>query len=199
MPPHPMSKASPKQQGGFTLIELLVVAFIISLTAGMLLVNISFGSAQDKIKKEAIRLQSLLRFAHEQSIIRAEEYGIRFHQTGYRFMILENETWIDLSTDRHLTSAELKDNMELELFIEDTEVTINNADEEARLIEESQSKIVDEVTNSDIKPIKPQVFLLSSGELSPEFSSRLRIPGEDIYFDVQGSLNGQFNVTNSNE
>jgi len=186
---------------GFTLIELLVVVFIISLTAGLMLVNISFDSTEDKIKLEAIRLQSLLRFAHEQSIIRAEEYGVRFHQTGYRFMTLEPEAeqWIELSSDRHLTSRELENDMEFELFIEDIEVTLNDAEDEAELIKQDQAESGDNKNIEKEQKVKPQIFLLSSGELTPQFSSRIRIPGIDTTSEIQGTLNGEYKLVTPDE
>jgi len=206
---------------GFTLIELLVVVFIISLTAGILLINVSFGTAEDKIKEEAVRIQSLLRFAHEQSVIRAEEYGVRFHQTGYRFMTLVKDRWIDLTTDKYLTVRELENNMEFELFIEGIDVTLNSASDEARLIKEQQEEEKNNLINSKLnsdnnypddinnanniannieeQKIKPQIFLLSSGELTPDFSARIRIPGEDIYLDIKGTLNGQYKLVKSDE
>ena len=192
-------------QRGFTLIELLVVVFIISLTAGLMLVNISFDSTEDKIKLEATRLQSLLRFAHEQSIIRAEEYGLRFHKTGYRFMILKfddennNEQWIELASDRHLTSRELKNDMQFELFIEDIEVTLNDAEDEAELIKQSQTESDDDESDEEKQKITPQFFLLSSGELTPEFISRIRVPGIDTYFEIQGTLNGEYKLVTADE
>jgi len=186
---------------GFTLIELLVVVFIISLTAGLMLVNISFDSTEDKIKLEAVRLQSLLRFAHEQSIIRAEEYGVRFHQTGYRFMTLEPEAeqWIELSSDRHLTSRELENDMEFELFIEDIEVTLNDAEDEAELIKQDQAESDNNKNIDKEQKVKPQIFLLSSGELTPQFSSRIRIPGIDTTSEIQGTLNGEYKLVTLDE
>jgi len=186
---------------GFTLIELLVVVFIISLTAGLMLVNISFDSTEDKIKLEAVRLQSLLRFAHEQSIIRAEEYGVRFHQTGYRFMTLEPEAeqWIELSSDRHLTSRELENDMEFELFIEDIEVTLNDAEDEAELIKQDQAESDNNKNIDKEQKVKPQIFLLSSGELTPQFSSRIRIPGIDTTSEIQGTLNGEYKLVTPDE
>ena len=211
----------PSSSRGFTLIELLVVVFIISLTAGFLLINVSFDSAEDKIKEDANRLMSLLRFAHEQSIIRAEEYGLRFHQTGYRFMTLEKEEWIELSSDRHLTSYELENNMEFELYIEDIEVVLNDAEDEAELIKQEQEALKNNADSNeneslieDIHPteiineneseneeskMKPHVFLLSSGELSPAFSVRIRIPGIDVYSELKGSINGEYEILKADE
>lgn len=218
---HPSSR-------GFTLIELLVVVFILSLSAGVLLINISFGSIEDEIKQETIRLQHLLRFAHEQSVIRAKEYGVRFHQTGYRFMTFEKNLWIDLVSDRHLTARELENDMEFEIYIEGVDIALNSARKEAELIKEQQDEEEERNESNDdtatnpylnVDPdniysnhnyiknpnqnnvdvveeqkIKPHIYLLSSGELSPGFVGRIRIPGEDIYFDIKGTPNGVYEL-----
>lgn len=215
---------------GFTLIELLVVIFIVSLTAGMFLINITLGTVEDEIEEEALRLQSLLRFAHEQSIIRAEEYGLRFHQTGYRFMKLDDEQWHELNSDRHLTSHEFDNEIEIELYIEDIEVTLNDSQKEAELIKKAQDEAIKKASRdpSDIEfgdqetdyqtgsltnyqrvkeeqekdiesEIKPQIFLLSSGELIPEFNSRIRIPGVDFYLEIQGTVNGEYTLVKADD
>ena len=114
-------------------------------------------------------------------------------------MTLENETWIDLTSDRHLTSLEFENDIEVELYIEDIEVSLNDAEDEARFIKESQSALDNDQSIDIDKKVKPQIFLLSSGELSPEFSSRIRSPGVDFYIDVLGTLNGQFKLVDSNE
>jgi len=96
---------------GFTLFELLVVIAIISVSfAVFMTVNFSFGSAEDRIRKEADRLHLLVSFAHEQSVIRAEEYGLRFHQHGYQFMqyLVEEDTWIDLRSEERRVGKECR-------------------------------------------------------------------------------------------
>ena len=188
-----------------------VVVFIISLMSGLLVINISFGSYEDKIEEETSRLQTILRFAHEQSIIQSVEYGLRFHQTGYRFMTLEDDHWIDLSSDRHLTAREFENDMQLELVIEEVEVSINTANQETELIKDQAAAEkaileIDPDTSENIssfddqeQTIKPQIFLLSSGELSPDFSVRIRIPGEHISFEIQASINGEYKIIKSDD
>lgn len=173
------------RQQGFTLFELLVVIIIISIMFTLYLsINFSFGSIEEKIHKEASRLQLLLTFAHEQSVIRAEEYGVHFQPQGYRFMqyISEEDSWVDLD-DRVLTAKELTDHMELELSVEQTEIILDEVETGSEL-----------ETGDEAEKIKPQVFLLSSGETTPEFIARFFIPGVDTSYEIHGAINGSYEL-----
>ncbi|MCW9014205.1 MAG: type II secretion system minor pseudopilin GspH [Gammaproteobacteria bacterium] len=185
---------SRRQQQGFTLLEVLVVAVIASISVSLLMLNVSLKGPEEDIKKQALRLQALLNFAHEQAIIRAEEYGLRFYQRGYKFMIFdeENKNWIDLAGEKHLGLHPLPEAMELGLAIEEIDVELDTDIELEKPIDENA------VVTEENK-IKPQIFLMSSGELSPHFSSRIRIPGIETYYEVRGSINGQYTLHTPDE
>ena len=175
-----------KTAHGFTLFELLVVIAIISVSfAVFLTINFSFGSPEERIRKEADRLHLLLSFAHEQSVIRAEEYGLRFHPHGYKFMqyLVEEDTWIDID-DKILGTKQLSEDMELELAIEQVDIILDDQP--------------DSTDNDDPEAkIKPQVFLLSSGETTPDFIARISIPGIDVSFEVHGTTDGKYALKKS--
>ena len=161
-------------------MELLVVIVIISISFSLFVtINFSFGNPSEAIHKEALRLQRLLEFSHEQSVIRAEEYGLRLNESRYRFMRLDDLTgkWIDLDKDKLLRERSLPDNMSFELTIEDVDVVLDQEDSE-----EPENEI------------KPQVFLLSSGELTPDFRLRLRIAGYDDYYELHGNPTGNYEL-----
>ncbi len=190
---------------GFTLIELLVVVVIISISVGYVVVNISTGTEEELLEEEIIRLQQILRFAHEQSVIRAEEYGVRFYETGYRFMVFDelNNSWIDIEKDRLLRSRTLPEKIELDLYIEQTPVTLlesrkndpqtknENLASAASNIKEANQPVVD--------PILPNVYLLSSSELTPPFEVRLRIPGNNNEQSLEGLPQGEYKRLSEDE
>jgi len=192
---------------GFTLIELLVVIVIISLSIAVVVVNISTGGEEELAEEEIIRLQQILRFAHEQSVIRSEEYGVRFYETGYRFMRYDEETdsWIDLSKDKLLRSRNLPQPLELDLYIEQVPVEIleSREDEPKPKTEAEENKLASAASDLDLTDqnaaqlndteiIKPQIFLLSSSELTPQFEVRLRIPGSVIEELLEGLPHGEY-------
>ncbi|TNF36790.1 MAG: type II secretion system protein GspH [Gammaproteobacteria bacterium] len=173
---------------GFTLIELLVVISIISIAFTLLItLTYSFSNPTDAIKQEASRLQQLLVFAQEQSVIRGEEYGLRINEYRYRFMRLDDDKWVDIETDNLLYARELPENMRLELRIENIDVVLEEDDRDLPINPE------------DPNPIKPQVFLLSSGEVSPDFSIQVRLASIDNYFEIIGKANGDISLQASEQ
>ncbi|MCW8934859.1 MAG: type II secretion system minor pseudopilin GspH [Gammaproteobacteria bacterium] len=200
---------------GFTLIELLVVIVIISLSIAVVVVNISTGGEDELAEEEILRLQQILRFAHEQSVIRAEEYGVRFYETGYRFMLYDEETdnWLDINKDKLLRSRTLPQPLELDLYIEQVPVEIlespkddpdteQEAEENKLASAASDLNLTNQPTaeQTETEKITPQVFLLSSSELTPQFEVRLRIPGSDIEELLEGLPQGEFKrVQQANE
>ena len=190
---------------GFTLIEILVVVVIISISIGVVVVNINTGSTEAKAKEEITRLQQLLKFAHQQSVIRAEDYGLRFYTTGYRFMKYneEEDLWEDLS-DKLFRYRLLDDPLEIDLYIEQTPVDLlNSIDDDPEVEPEEENKLAttlsNDASNIDIKKlndakkeIRPQVFLLSSSELEEAFELRIRVPGTDIEEHLEGLPQGEY-------
>lgn len=168
---------------GFTLIELLVVVGIIAIVfTTFTSLNFSFNNPSRTIEEEALRLKGLLEFSHEQAVLRGEEYGLRLNEAQYRFMRLDylTDKWVDIDDDKVLRRRELPENMSFELALEDVDVILEEDDPDA--LEEPEN------------PIKPQIFLLSSGELTPEFGIRLRIAGFDHEYRVSGTGNGQYEL-----
>jgi len=190
---------STKHPRGFTLIELLVVVIIISISVGYVVVNINTGSAEDQLEEEIIRLQQVLRFAHEQSVIRSEEYGVRFYETGYRFMIYDelNDSWVDVAKDKLLRSRMLPEQIELDLYIEQNSVILlESPKDDPKAKNEnlaSAASNIKDANQPEVDPILPNIFLLSSSELSPPFEVRLRIPGNKIEEVLQGLPQGEYN------
>ncbi|HED33514.1 MAG TPA: type II secretion system protein GspH [Gammaproteobacteria bacterium] len=198
----------PHRDQGFTLIELLVVVVIVSISISIVVMKISGGSEEDLAENEIQKLQQLLRFAHTQSVVRSQEYGLRFYKTGYRFMIYDENTklWVDLNTDKLLRARSFPEPLELDLYINQLSVDLLDSSKDDPKVEEKEeeeeeselagplstqkNKTVNTATgafsirpnaqNSNTVVIKPQVFLLSSSELEPQFELRLRVPGSDI-------------------
>jgi len=191
------------QHRGFTLIEILVVVVIISISIGFVVVNISIGGDEELAEEEITRLQQILRFAHEQSVIRSQEYGVRFYESGYRFLRFDeqSDSWVAVNKDRLLRGRTLPEPLELDLYIEQVPVEIlfsrkdepkiKNKDKEENKLASAAS--IERIEQTDkIAPIIPHVFLLSSSELTPQFEVRIRIPGTDVEEHIEGLPQGKY-------
>jgi type II secretion system protein H len=186
------------RQRGFTLIELLVVVVIISISIGVVIVNISTNGEEELLEEEIIRLQQILRFAHEQSVIRGEEYGVRFYKTGYRFLWFDevNNLWTDITKDKLLRSRTLPEQFELNLYIEQTPVDILESPKDDPKVKDKKlataASNVKNINQPNKDQIKPQIYLLSSSELTPQFEVSLRIPGNDFKQSMEGLPEGKY-------
>jgi len=87
---------------------------------------------------------------------------------------------VDMDKDDLLRSRELPENMSFELSIEDQDVVLDREDGDQ--------------DDPDVD-IKPQIFLLSSGELTPDFKLRVRYAGFDGYYELHGDPAGNYKLT----
>ena len=166
-----------RQHSGFSLLELLVVIVIISILFTFTTLAIRGTSPEELIQTEALRLDRLLQLALEEATLKGQEYGLEFSPDGYRFLLYVEDSWLPLEQDKLLRERLLPENMEFELEIEQIDV----------LIEKESTNTEKE---DEDKP-DPQVFLLSSGEITPEFSVRLVMPGVTTSYIVSGSVDGE--------
>lgn len=182
------------KQQGFTLIELMVVVVIVAILFSYTTLAIRGDSPEDTIKEETQRLQRLVQLAMEESILRGEEYGIEVFIDGYRFLRLSEHQWQPLSGDRILRQRTLSDDIELEMRLEDTAISITTnidplADKKVKLDDNPDAAEDDKKIT-----IKPHIYLLSSGEITPEFEIRFYILGVETSYIVSGLFDGTLNT-----
>ena len=178
------------QQNGFTLFELLVVIVIVSILFTYTTLAIRTDSPADLIKEESQRLERLVELALEESILRGEEYGIEVFIDGYRFLRLRENQWQPLTNDKILRDRELPPGMEMEMSLEETDIVIStssasNAEKEADLEGSDTAE-----TDTQKATITPHIYLLSSGEITPEFDIRFYISGVKTSYVVNGLFDG---------
>ena len=171
---------------GFTLMELLVVIVIMAILFTFTTLAIRGTSPEELLQTEAQRLDRLLQLAMEEAILRGMEHGLEFKPNSYRFLLFAENRWQPLETDRLLRERELPENMEFELEIEQIDVLMEDAGEKD-----------DADKDKDQEAIRPQVFLLSSGEITPEFSVRLVMPGVATSYIVSAKANGEHQAEES--
>lgn len=169
------SSLQPSNERGFSLLELLVVIVIIAILFTFTTLAVRGTSPEELIQTEAQRLDRLIQLALEEAILKGAEYGLEFKPDSYRFLLFIENTWQPLEDDRLLRQRQLPENMEFELEIEQIDVLVEKQSEDSE----------------DEDRAEPQVFILSSGEITPEFSVRLVMPGVATSYIVSGTIDGE--------
>ena len=159
-------------QRGFTLLELMVVLVIIGVLLSFVGLSTGGDSRAEQMQREATRLIALIDMASEQAVLRSEQLAIRFGDSDYEFMLLQaGNKWAALQDDGPLRARELPRGMELRLELEENPPPgLRAEDAEA-----------------------PQVFLLSSGEMTP-FMLTFSAPESEQRFVVKATLLGRLEL-----
>lgn len=163
---------------GFSLLELLVVVTIIGIFAGAAVLYIGVTGRDRVIEREMLRLSSIVELLREEALMQGRDYGVLFSQTGYRFYIYDHtqSLWVDPPGDRLLRGHALPEPLRLGLILEERDV---------RLAQEFDEELLEEP--------EPQVFVLSSGELTP-FSAEIGRDLDPARFTLTAELDGKLAI-----
>ena len=178
------------RQSGFTLIEVMAVVIILSILSSVALLNMNFDNKGKQVREQAQQLAALIELASDEAIYLQKELGLRFGEGEFVFYQLEKKKgkqteeeesgdskqpkppyWLPVHEDPRLRTRPIPEEMELELSISGVEVLIENPTE----TEQKEYKV------------KPQIMMLSNGEVLPDFSILIRdIDGEYEYTVATG-------------
>ncbi len=153
---------------GFTLLELMVVIVIVGIVLSFMTLSAGSDKRAEQLEREAQRIVALLQLASDEAVMRSEQLALRVGETNYEFMILDNDQWVALEDDHALRARELPAGIELRLELQDNpppELSSEDSDQ-------------------------PQVFLLSSGEMTP-FVLIVSAPETEQSYAVKASLLGR--------
>lgn len=173
-----------KLQTGFTLLEVILVIAIIGLVMATVQYTLFSADPSEEVEKETQRLQAVFSLASDYAVINQLEMGLRIddEKQTYEFVKLsEDQQWLPLEGQQHFALYELPEGLTLELSLEglswqEDEGLFDNGifDEELSVSNKSV-----EIGDEEKEPEPPQIFILSSGEITP-FELRLDYQPQDF-------------------
>ena len=163
---------------GFTLLEVMVVVFIMATLTSLVLLATGDGERGDReLRREAERLAVAMDLASEDAMLRTLELGLVINRQGYRFVMLDNNEWLDYGGgNRALRAHALPEGLDVVIEAEGFDVELTEDDDDTG----------------------PQVIFLSSGELTP-FIIRLGRIAEPALVVLEGDAAGNIRVRSADE
>jgi general secretion pathway protein H len=146
---------------GFTLLEVMVVLVLIGIIFSFAVLSVGTDGRAELMERETRRLAALLDLAGEEAVLKGEEVAVRFEEDSYEFLVLTETGWVPLEGDDVLRTRMLPEGLYLKLELEDDPFKIG---EKGNDNDDGDDETADK--REDEGP-PPQVFLLSSGEMTP--------------------------------
>lgn len=188
------------RQAGFTLLEVLIAMTIAALMISV--ATIAFGdNDMAKLKTKARQLYGLIQVAQEESIIRGVELGVYVEPQRYSFMIYNGGKWQPLEDHRLLHEINFDEPIKAYVNIEGQESLLENEepDEDEFSNREGRDEETSEQGDDDNnkKAKTPQIYMLSSGEMS-EFAMTIGLDrDEPVFYRVTGNYVGDIKLSSA--
>lgn len=175
-----------KHHRGFTLLEIMLVMLLLGLMASYVVVNFVSESRTARLQKETERLQQLVQVVSETAILKQQDFGLMLSDKGYQFLLHDGQKWQEVEEPKFMQFHPWPEALRAELELEGlswAEDSILGQEEFRKLQEElleqqaeaaeeedkkadKDGKIKGPVKNRE-KPLLPNVYILSSGDISP--------------------------------
>jgi general secretion pathway protein H len=163
--------SAPRWSAGFTLLELMVVLVLVGIIFSFAMLSLGGDDLGEMMEQETRRLVTLLELASDEAVLRGEELAVHFSDAGYEFLVLQNTDWQSSGEDGLLKAYQLPAGIEIRLEVDGDPPGLTEPDDE------------------DDDSLTPQVFILSSGEMTP-FTATLQSHDSTTRYRLSASVLG---------
>ena len=136
----------------------MVVLVLIGIIFTFAMLSLGGDDYAELMEQESHRMTTLLELASDEAVLRGEELAVLFSEDGYEFLVLNEERWQASEEDGLLKAYTLPADVELRLEIEGEPPILTAA---------AAADDADKKDQDEEEPLEPQVFILSSGEMTP--------------------------------
>lgn len=155
----------------------MVVMVLIGIIFSFAVLSLGGDDLAEAMEQETRRLVTLIGMANDEAVVRGEEIAIYFTDDSYSFLVLQAGHWQEQGNDRLLKPYTLPAGITISIEVEGDPPGLGKPDE-------------DDEDEDDEDSLTPQVFILSSGELTP-FSATLQADQSPFRYHLTASLLGE--------
>jgi len=184
---------------GFTLLEVMLVLLLMGMiSVGVVMTLPNSGGVSQGSEWQAQRFRTLLQLAEDRALTFNAELGIQFNQQSYNFVAYDfsEKKWLPLQDSRINGFVELPDNITAEYSLGDNiwgELSKAQTEQGNNDFVESSYLVNIDGQEQQIT-YKPQVFIMSSGEVTP-FNYQFSNSEQDQYsVTVKVMMSGQIEL-----
>lgn len=175
------------------MIEVLVVMVIMAIIAGVAVISLGTLGRAPPAKHAAEQLSALADLAAQQAVMEGQQYGLLVKRHGYQFFVYDGAKWQPVQDETMFRARNLGNDVVFDLHLEGTPVklakteTDASADNSDDISSDKKTDTSDIGSDSSQQP-KPQIALLSSGEVTPFEITVTDIVDPSQRYVISGSL-----------
>lgn len=162
------------KRSGFTLLEIMLVLLLIGMVSVGVVMTLpnNLGNEKD-VYWQAQRFRTLLQYAEDEALISGLELGLVFDSNSYQFAFYDYKTkkWLPVLNRQIQSKVELPETLKIEYLLSDSIWDELDTEQQDKFINEDE--LVQIEGEEKIISLRPQVYVMSSGEVTPfsvEFS-----------------------------
>ncbi|MDO6720452.1 prepilin-type N-terminal cleavage/methylation domain-containing protein [Psychrosphaera sp. 1_MG-2023] len=151
---------------GFTLLELLLVIVVIGYLVTMVRLPSLAPDPFELTEKQAARMTHLVNLASEYAVLNNMQLGLAVTEDRFAFLVFDGEAWQPFQ-EPPFDIKPLDEYVRLELILDGLSWQEDNLLSAVEFIDEERLEQLQELDPEEQKLAIPQIFILSSGEISP--------------------------------
>jgi general secretion pathway protein H len=167
----------------------MLVLLLVGILASAVVINFSGNSPEQRLEKEVLRFSQVFQFIADSAQLRQQEWGLVVAAGQYAFVYYQADGWQWAQQPAAAKAYTLPEGITLTVELDGL------PGEEQSLLSQFEWEVLDEdlATSPDASspPPLPQVFILSSGEVSP---FRITFNTEQSLSPVQVTLGTDFSL-----
>jgi len=178
---------------GFTLIEVLLVIVVVGIMVAAIQINFSTSKPDEQLHKESVRFAHVFNAVAEFGLLNNLELGLYTSENSYQFVGYDGVRWSPLEDNQLLALYQLPDAVEIRLIFDDLPLEQPNLIEADLFIpDDEQLEQMQDEMSEDEKPIIPQVYILSGGDITPFRVEFTLVDNDFLEQDIRYAVQGLY-------